>query len=99
MLNRLHLHHIAESNPLRIVRHPHDSEFRFQLDALVAPNALHIAFDRDSGGHDSSVVAQVLMQPVEDHRKRDILRGKRARREKQEQNTVCAMAHDEDYDL
>jgi hypothetical protein len=89
----IHLSHIAEAEPLGIRRHLHDPEFRFQFDALVEPHTLGVAFDGDGGWSDFRVVAQVLMQPVEDRSERGILRGKRPRCEQEDQNCTCAKAH------
>jgi hypothetical protein len=80
----IHSYDIAEAEPLWVVWHSDDSEFRFQLDALARTNPLVVAFHCDSGRQDFSVVAQILVQSFEDHRKRDILRAKRPCRENQQ---------------
>ena len=76
----IHSQHIAEAEPLRIIRHSDDAEFRFELDALSGSNPLTVALDCDSGWHDLCVITQILMQPVEDHRNWHVLRKQGSRR-------------------
>ena len=61
--------------------------------SLADSNPLLIALDSDSGWQKLGVVAQILMEPFENDRKRDILRNKNSRRENQQQNASCAAAH------
>ena len=87
------LQDIPEAEPLRIVRHPDDPELRFEQNSLADSNPLLIALDSDSGWQKVAVVAQILMEPFEDDRKRGILRNKNSRRQNQQQNTSYAAAH------
>jgi hypothetical protein len=63
-----------------MIRHTDDPELRLQQHALNGSNPLLVAFDRDSGWQKLGVVAQILMQSLEHHGKRDILRMEWTRR-------------------
>jgi len=76
----IYLQDIPEAEPLRIIRHPDDTELGLEQNSLTDPNPLLIALDRDSGRQKLGVIVQILMQPFEDDSKRDILRNKYPRR-------------------